>query len=91
MDYFSLIEGMPGTGKTKVIIGLIEILVELGVKVLVSSYTNSALECILDRVLKETNIDQNKIIRLGTRTGNFSHLYYDRAAYKSVEEVQTYF
>lgn len=63
MDMFSLIEGMPGTGKTKVIVGLIEIFSALGVKVLVSSYTNNSLECILGRVLEEANIDPAKIIR----------------------------
>lgn len=63
MDMFSLIEGMPGTGKTKVIVGLIEIFSALGVKVLVSSYTNNSLECILGRVLEKANIDPAKIIR----------------------------
>jgi thymidylate kinase len=63
MDLFSLIEGMPGTGKTKVIVSLIEIFASLGLKVLVSSYTNNSLDCILGRMLSETNVEESKIIR----------------------------
>lgn len=84
MDMFSLIEGMPGTGKTKVIVKLIEIFAELGVKVLVSSYTNNSLELILDRVLG-TSIDKSKIIREGSRTGNFPQFYYDRSKFSAPE------
>jgi DNA replication ATP-dependent helicase Dna2 len=91
MDLFSLIEGMPGTGKTKVIVGLIEILANLGLKVLVSSYTNNSLDCILDRVLSETNIGESKIIREGTRNGSYNQLYYNRETFTSADDIDSYF
>lgn len=58
---YSLILGMPGTGKTTVIAHIIRLLVEKRKTVLLSSYTNSAVDNILLKV-KEFGID---FIRIG--------------------------
>lgn len=59
---FSLILGMPGTGKTTVISELIKSLVENGKSVLLTSYTHSAVDNILLK-LKDGNL---KILRIGS-------------------------
>lgn len=60
-DDYSLIQGMPGTGKTTVIAELIKILVARGKSVLLTSYTHSAVDNILLKV-KQYDIP---ILRLG--------------------------
>lgn len=59
---YALILGMPGTGKTTVIAELIKILVSNNKKILLTSYTHSAVDNILLKLL-DTEI---KIIRLGS-------------------------
>lgn len=59
---FSLILGMPGTGKTTVISELIKSLVENGKSVLLTSYTHSAVDNILLK-LKDSGL---KILRIGS-------------------------
>lgn len=44
-----LVEGMPGTGKTQLILKLIQYFYRQGKTVLVTSFTNQALVNILDR------------------------------------------
>lgn len=61
LDY-SLILGMPGTGKTTVIAALIQTLVSLGKTVLLTSYTHSAVDAIL---LKLKDSADFGILRLG--------------------------
>ncbi|KAI0339345.1 Dna2-domain-containing protein [Trametopsis cervina] len=61
LDY-SLILGMPGTGKTTVIAAIIHLLVYLGKSVLLTSYTHSAVDTIL---LKLKDVTDFKILRLG--------------------------
>lgn len=63
MDFFSLIEGMPGTGKTEVIVRLLEIFYELNLKVLITSYTNTSLDTILVRAIKLKRLPRSSIIR----------------------------
>ncbi|WWC90742.1 uncharacterized protein L201_005679 [Kwoniella dendrophila CBS 6074] len=58
---YSLILGMPGTGKTTTISELIKILVKRGKSVLLTSYTHSAVDTILMKLL---NIEFG-ILRLG--------------------------
>lgn len=58
---YSLILGMPGTGKTTTIAALIEILVAQNKTVLLTSYTHSAVDTIL-RKIKDSGFD---ILRLG--------------------------
>ena len=58
---YALILGMPGTGKTTTIAEIIKILVARGKTVLLTSYTHSAVDTILMKLL-ETDID---VLRLG--------------------------
>jgi DNA replication ATP-dependent helicase Dna2 len=58
---YSLILGMPGTGKTTVIAALIRVLVGMGKTVLLTSYTHSAVDTILAKMVN----DDFGILRLG--------------------------
>jgi DNA replication ATP-dependent helicase Dna2 len=62
---YTLILGMPGTGKTTVVAHLIRILVEMGKTVLLSAYTHSAVDTILTKlegadfgILRLGNVDK---------------------------------
>jgi DNA replication ATP-dependent helicase Dna2 len=58
---YTLILGMPGTGKTTVVAHLIRMLVEMGKTVLLSAYTHSAVDTILAKL---NDVDFG-ILRLG--------------------------
>ena len=58
---YTLILGMPGTGKTTVIAALIRVLVGMGKTVLLTSYTHSAVDTILAKMVD----DEFGILRLG--------------------------
>lgn len=60
---YSLILGMPGTGKTTVIASLIKALVRMNKTVLLTSYTHSAVDNIL---MKLKGNDDFTILRLGS-------------------------
>lgn len=51
---YSLILGMPGTGKTTTIAEIIKVLVERGKSVLLASYTHSAVDNILGKLVNES-------------------------------------
>jgi DNA replication ATP-dependent helicase Dna2 len=66
---YTLILGMPGTGKTTVVAQLIRMLVELGKTVLLSAYTHSAVDTILAKlegvdfgILRLGNVDKAGIV-----------------------------
>lgn len=59
---YTLILGMPGTGKTTVIAAIIRQLVQMGKTVLLTSYTHSAVDTILLKLKNETEFG---ILRLG--------------------------
>ena len=88
-DNYSLILGMPGTGKTTVIAELIKILVANGKSILLTSYTHSAVDNIL---LKLLNLDIS-IVRLGSKfkinpsTQKFMPNYDDIKSYKEYIEL----
>ncbi len=52
---YALILGMPGTGKTTTITGLVQMLVAQGKDVLIASYTHSAVDNILLKLNKVGN------------------------------------
>lgn len=58
---YSLMLGMPGTGKSTCIVFLVRVLVAMGRSVLLSSYTNSALDNLLIK-LSEFKVD---LVRIG--------------------------
>ena len=59
---YALILGMPGTGKTTVIVALIKTLVNLGKTVLLTSYTHSAVDNILLKLKDDADFG---ILRIG--------------------------
>lgn len=59
---YALILGMPGTGKTTVIAALIRALVAMGQRVLLTSYTHSAVDNILMKLKDDVDFG---ILRLG--------------------------
>lgn len=67
---FCLVEGMPGTGKTQLILKLIQYFYRIGLTVLITSFTNQALSNILDRELSTHKvIPVQHIIREGSKYG----------------------
>lgn len=62
---YALVLGMPGTGKTTTVVSMIRVLAALGLKVLLTSYTNSAVDNVL---LKLVNSGLGfKCVRVGRR------------------------
>ncbi|XP_046574999.1 DNA replication ATP-dependent helicase/nuclease DNA2-like [Haliotis rubra] len=90
-DYV-LIKGYPGTGKTSTIVALVRILNCLGLSVLLTSYTHSAVDNIL---LKLNKLNVN-FLRLG-RLGRIHPDLHDNAAevltskITSVHELRTFY
>jgi DNA replication ATP-dependent helicase Dna2 len=69
---YALILGMPGTGKTTVIAAIIKALVAMGKTILLTSYTHSAVDTILSKLL-DTDFG---ILRLGNldKVGGIFHI-----------------
>jgi len=63
---FSLIQGPPGTGKTHTVARLVRALVEDGERVLLSAFTNRAVDNALEALLDQ---GFDGFVRLGTRDG----------------------
>lgn len=94
MRDFSLIEGYPGTGKTFLILTLIQIFKKVGMKVLVTSFTNTSLNNVLRKIVEEKSIPLEDIIRYGNkalREGEFKDLSFDPSTFRSKQEISAYF
>lgn len=63
-DFF-LIHGPFGTGKTRTIVELIKQEMKLNKEILVCSESNTAVDNILNYLIKEEKIDLDKVLRLG--------------------------
>ena len=68
MKDFSLVEGYPGTGKTFLILALIKIFRQIGLKVLVTSFTNTSLNNILKKIMETNMIPKEEIVRIGNKS-----------------------
>ncbi|KAI5962951.1 dna2 [Candida pseudojiufengensis] len=95
-DDYALILGMPGTGKTTLIVEIIKAIVSQGQTVLISSYTNSAVDNILlkliDKIAKNDNV---KILRVGhpSRVNKALHDYipdFKEPIKSKTQYVETY-
>lgn len=62
---YHVIFGTPGSGKTTTVVALIKSLVELGKKILVVSFTNSAVDNILIKLKKG---QFNEFVRIANNT-----------------------
>ncbi|GAB1597754.1 DNA replication ATP-dependent helicase/nuclease DNA2-like [Argonauta hians] len=84
-DYV-VIRGYPGTGKTSTIVALIQVLVTSGLKVLVASFTHSAVDNILLKLKKENVL----FLRLGRKDRIHPEIYPYSAEEltKTVQSVQ---
>ncbi|GMH86523.1 hypothetical protein TrST_g3744 [Triparma strigata] len=72
MKDYMVIQGLPGTGKTSTICFLIRLMVARGLKVLVSSYTHTAVDNLLTKLM-ESGVGVGEdgagdIVRLGLRS-----------------------
>ncbi|UTF53400.1 AAA domain-containing protein [Natronosalvus rutilus] len=68
----ALIHGPPGTGKTYTIARAVTEMVERGERVLLSAFTNRAVDNALEAVLEsfdEADIDPNTVVRVGSESG----------------------
>ncbi|XP_058065259.1 DNA replication ATP-dependent helicase/nuclease DNA2 [Anopheles bellator] len=68
---YCLLKGLPGTGKTQTIVGIIRLLFALGHSILLTSNTHSAVDNVLKRLARDNDCDENgmhetlKFIRIG--------------------------
>ncbi|MDG5821111.1 AAA domain-containing protein [Natronococcus sp. A-GB7] len=67
----ALIHGPPGTGKTYTIARAIRAMVERGERVLLSAFTNRAVDNALEALLEQLEgvIDEDRIVRVGSESG----------------------
>ena len=73
-DKYSLIRGMPGTGKTQVITELIHALVSNNKKILITSFTHSAVDNMILKLFENDKIDLTmfKILRIGSNLASIN-------------------
>lgn len=70
---YSLIQGLPGTGKTSTIAFLVRLLVAHGKRVLVTSYTHSAVDNVMMKLL-EKGLTPPSLVRIGKKSSCHSSI-----------------
>jgi len=63
-DYFHLIHGPPGTGKTTVISEIVSNLVDQGKRVLICSWTNVAVDNVLSKIIDKNILKPTELTRI---------------------------
>ena len=74
---YNLVHGLPGTGKTHMIVVLLKILIEEGQKVLLSAPTHFAIDNILERFVEEYPALRHKIVRISSKKESVSQKLRD--------------
>ena len=72
MGGYLLIQGFPGSGKTSTLVHILRSLVSMGKRVLFTSYTNSAVDNALIKLLSSTAADKQSsipLLRIGYENG----------------------
>jgi len=86
---------MPGTGKTYVIVLLIRILLDRGDKIILSSYTHSAIDNILKRFVEKYPTYRDKLVRIASNPNQVDEsirdLVYQKKNFKSIKALSDYF
>ncbi|GIY98801.1 hypothetical protein CEXT_36551 [Caerostris extrusa] len=88
-DYL-LIKGLPGTGKTSTIVALVRLLISMGMSVLLTSYTHSAVDNILLKLkehLSFLRIGQELRIHPSLKKYSFGNLTKD---FSTVDQLKTF-
>ena len=92
---YSLILGMPGTGKTFTTCMLLKILLEQGKRVLITSYTHLGLDNIILKFLEIFADDKKSVARMVASSSNASNakissITYDNKKQRSFDEITKY-
>lgn len=93
---FNLILGMPGTGKTHTIAILTNILLDLGYKILITTYTNSALDNLLIKILELFPDKEKFSVRISNSEKHITdpiikRIFYDRKKINNTLEMKKNF
>ncbi|KAF7701722.1 ATP-dependent helicase NAM7 [Cucumispora dikerogammari] len=64
-EFFTLIQGPPGTGKTTTIIALTSIFIQMGLKVMISAPSNTAVDHLTRLLIQDDKFKDIVITRLG--------------------------
>eukprot|EP00985_Skeletonema_marinoi_P002554 scaffold1057_cov203-Skeletonema_marinoi.AAC.2 len=76
---FAIIQGLPGTGKSATIVFLTRLLVARGKRVLLTSYTHSAVDNLLcklmDSGVNSSDLAPNPIVRIGRESSCHSNVH----------------
>ncbi len=78
---YSIIQGFPGTGKTSTIVFIVRLLVALGKRVLVTSYTHAAVDNILLKLMehgvgpKQNSPINTDLVRIGPKSACHPNLH----------------
>lgn len=93
-DSFSLISGLPGTGKTRTICILLDILIKLGKRVLVTSFTHSSLDNIIVKFMEMYKEQIPKISRITVSKSSLKKkvepVTHKQSRLKKFEDIQNF-
>ncbi|KAL4456949.1 hypothetical protein ABPG74_014587 [Tetrahymena malaccensis] len=93
-ESLTCIQGMPGTGKTYLIAHLIKILADLNMTLLVTSYTNSAVDNIIVKLLDLFPGIKDNCLRIGSNKNQVhpsaQTILYDPQSFTSENQYTSY-
>lgn len=91
---YNIVLGMPGTGKTYVIVLLIRILLDRGDRIILSSYTHSAIDGILKRFVEKYPTYRDKLLRIASNANQVDEsirdIVYQKKNFKSIGAISSY-